>query len=303
MGGGGKSPPPAPTNQTVTQVNVPEYARPYFEDILRRGQAEANRGYEAYGGPRLAGFTPGQTAAQQEALGMQAPGQFNVATGMVGTAGLGALQTAGTQFGQAQADQYMSPYMQSVVDIQKREAVRDAEKGQLVQNLGAARQGTYGGSRQLLAGMERERQLGQQLGDIQATGQQRAFEQAQQQFERDRQARLSGLGLAGQAAATMGQLGEAQQQSDLQRIQAQAAAGAEQQALQQQQLDLAYADFLRQRDYPMEKLSQYSALLRGSTPQMSSAATTYAAPPSLTSQVGALGLAGLGAYNLLKDVV
>lgn len=95
------------------------------------------------------------------------------------------------QFGSAQAQQYMSPFQQSVVDIQKREAMRDAKKGQLVEDLGSARQGTYGGSRQLLASLERERNLGTQLGDIQARGSQAAYENAQQQFERDRAARMT----------------------------------------------------------------------------------------------------------------
>jgi hypothetical protein len=85
----------------------------------------------------------------------------------------------------------MSPYAQNVMDVQKREAIRDAQKGQLVQDLGAARQGTYGGSRQLLAGIERERNLGQQLGDIQYKGQQSAYENAQAQFERDRAAGMN----------------------------------------------------------------------------------------------------------------
>jgi hypothetical protein len=85
----------------------------------------------------------------------------------------------------------MSPYMQNVVETQKREATRDARRGQIAQDLGSARQGTYGGSRQLLAGLERERNLGTQLGDIQARGSQAAYENAQQQFERDRAAGLT----------------------------------------------------------------------------------------------------------------
>jgi hypothetical protein len=110
-------------------------------------------------------------------------------------------------FGQQQAQQYMSPYMQNVMDVQKREAVRDAQRGQLVQDLGAARQGTYGGSRQLLAGLERERQLGQRLGDIQATGQQAAYESAQAQFERDRAAGMTAGQANLQAALQQQQLG------------------------------------------------------------------------------------------------
>jgi hypothetical protein len=636
MGGGGGSAPQQPTNQTVTQTNLPEYARPYFEDILKRGQAQSNVQYVPYEGERLAGMTPQEQAVQSEALGMGTPGQFDAATKLTTQAGLGSIaagqydpsqftaqqigapnlqqfqmgpalgvnaqqvnapqmqgaqtgfdprlqafqmqapqnvssQQVGTrdisgattsfdpnlqrfqmqgpqdifaqqvsaqniqgaqmaapqQFGQAQADQYMSPYMQSVVDVQKRRAFEDAQKAQLSQNLAAARQGTYGGARQTLAMTEREKALQQQLGDIQATGLQSAFGQAQQQFERDRaagmqagmanltneqqarvqseanrlqaqgmnqqqalqaamsnqqaqmttsqqnlqaalgvqelgttaglqtslanlsneqQARvqseanrlqasgmnqeqalraalsnqqagltvgqqnlasqmqtqelgtqtgmqtalanlsnqqqaavqnqaaqlqaqgmnqeqalraalanqqagltvgqqnlaslletqrlgatsglqaaqanqqaaleaqrlaeqsrqfggtlgLQGLQQAGQAGATLGQLGTAQQQSDLARLQAQAAAAGQTRSMDQQLLDMQYADFLRQRDFPMEQLGQFSSLLRGMPMQMGSTQTAYAPPPSMLSQVGGTGLAGLGLYNMYK---
>lgn len=110
-------------------------------------------------------------------------------------------------FGQPQAEQYMSPYMSNVLDVQKREAIRNAQQGQLVQDLGAARQGTYGGSRQLIAGLERERNLGQQLGDIDARGMQAAFENAQQQFERDRAAGMTAGQQNLQASLQQQQLG------------------------------------------------------------------------------------------------
>ena len=299
-GGGGGA--PQPSSQTVTQTNLPEYAKPYFENIMSRVQAESYRPYTAYQGERIAGFTPGQTAAQTETLGMRTPGQFGTATGGT-TAGAAMGLGAGAQgLGAAFTDptQMMSPYYQGVVDVQKREAIRDAEKTQLGANLAAARQGTYGGARQLLAQTERERALGQQVGDIQARGLQAAYEAAAQRGQMLGQLGMQGLGMGLQGAQQLGQLGAQQQQTDLARIQAQAAAGAEQRQLQQQRLDTAYADFLRQRDYPMEQLGYYSNLLRGVPVQLGSTSTTYAQPPSLASQVSGLGLAGLGLYNLAK---
>jgi hypothetical protein len=73
------------------------------------------------------------------------------------------LEGAGEFTGET-AQKYMSPYMQQVVEVQKQRAIEDAQKTQLAQNLGAARQGTYGGARQLLAATEREKALGEQLG-------------------------------------------------------------------------------------------------------------------------------------------
>ena len=368
--GGGSS---APTQQTVTQTNLPEYARPYFENLMQRAQAESYREYTPYQAERIAPFAPAQTAAQQASMNLQQPGQFGTASGFGTAAGLGALGASQYQpgqfatqqilspalmqyqmqqpeaFGGAQAQQYMSPYMQQVVDVSKRKAIEDAQKTQLAQNLAAARTGTYGGARQLLAATEREKALGTQLGDIQARGLESAFGQAQQQFERDRAAQMqagranleallgvqqtgsqqamqaglanqqqfleaqrlaeqsrqygAGLGMQGtqaaiQAAQALGQLGVQQQASDIERIKAMSAAGAEQQAMRQKMLDQAYADFLRQRDYPMEQLGYFGNLMRGIPVGLSSTQTSYAAPPSLASQIGGLGLAGLGLYNL-----
>ena len=215
-GGGGT------TTQYVKseQSNLPEYARPYFEGLMQRAQSTLTQPYQQYvnaqgqGIARIAGFTPEQQAVQQEYVGLQTPGQFGQASQLAGTAGLGSLaagQYDPSQFyaGQAQAGplnyfqmqgpqsftqpgaagQYMSPFLQQALEPQMREAVFGAKRSQLTGDLGAARQGTYGGSRQLLASMERERNLGQQLGDIQARGYQTAFEQAQNQFNTEQQAR------------------------------------------------------------------------------------------------------------------
>lgn len=368
-GGGGTQ------NVKTETSNLPEYARPYFENIMGRAQAESYRPYTPYEGQRIAEFTPEQQQVQQATMGLQTPGQFGTATGLGTAAGLGSLmagqydpsqfraqQVRGPQmnyfqmggpeqFGSEQAQQYMSPYMQNVVDVQKREAVRDAQKGQLVQDLGAARQGTYGGSRQLLAGLERERQLGQGLADIQSKGQQAAYESAQQQFNTQQQMQqeaqqqnlqaaldvqqtgaqlgsqaalanqqygleaqrlgeqsrqfgaqqgLAGLAQAGQMGQTLANIGQVQQQSDLSRLQAQQQTAAQQQQLTQQQLDQQYADFLRQRDYPMEQLGYFSNLMRGIPVGLSTTQTAYAPPPSLGAQILGTGLGAASMYNMIK---
>ena len=297
-GGGGS----APTQQNVTQTNLPEYARPYYENIMQRAQAESYRQYEPYQAERIAGFTPAQEQIQQEALGMQTPGEFGAATGLTGMAGLGALG-AGQQYMNMATDPtriqaFMSPYQQAVTDITKREAVREAQIAQQQANLGAARQGTYGGARQAIAQAERERGLLDRLAQIQATGGQQAFEAATKAQQFGTTTGLQGLQQAGQAGATLGQLGGQRQQSDITRLQAQETVAAQQRALEQQRLDQQYADFLRQRDYPMEQLGYFSNLLRGVPVGLGSTTTTYAQPPSIASQVGGLGLAGLGLYRL-----
>lgn len=104
---------------------------------------------------------------------------------------LTAFQMAAPEtFGLEQAQQYMSPYAQQVTDVAKRKAIEDARRSQLSENLSLGRRGALGTSGALLAGTERERALGTQLGDIQARGLESAYQSAQQQFERDRAARM-----------------------------------------------------------------------------------------------------------------
>jgi hypothetical protein len=357
----------------VTQSNLPEYARPYFENLMQRSQSLLSQGYTPYGQERIQGFTPEQTQLQQDILGQQTPGEFGTASGLASIAGQRSLDAANYTPGQFRADtvrsgplnyfqmqgpdsftqsgmaqQYMSPFVQAALDPQRREALRAAQQGQLTQNLGAARQGAYGGSRQLLATMERERNLGQNLADIQARGMQSAYEQAQGQFNAEQQARqrtgetnlqaalgvqqlgaqqglqaslanqqqrleaqrmreqsrqfgaqqgLAGLAQAGQMGQTLSNIGSARSQADLARFGLQTSTAAQKQALQQQYLDTAYQDFLRQRDYPMEMLQQYSSLLRGVPVTPESTKTTYAPSPGIGQQLLGGGLQAASIYK------
>jgi len=207
-GGGSSSPQPTSTSTTT----IPEYAQPYAEETLGKASALTNTPYQAYEGERITGSTPEQQAARQSVAQMQLPGQFAAGTDMAQLGGLSAIGYGGQAAGAGQQymglatspaaqQSFMSPYMQNVVDIQKQEAIRDAQKAQLAGNLGAARQGTYGGARQLLAGTERERNLQQNLANIQAAGSQKAFEAAQQAQQFGSQ-----LGLQGYKAESRGLL-------------------------------------------------------------------------------------------------
>jgi hypothetical protein len=210
-------------NITQSTSNIGPAQQPYYNKLMQGAQGllttktpryvnkDPVTGVETPIG-RIANFTDQQQNLQREVAGMGTPGQFGQATDFANQAGVAALNAGNydptqfnmqsvnapdlnmyqmdqaQQFGNEQAQQYMSPYFQNVLDVQKQRAQEDAQRTQLMQNLGASRQGTYGGSRQLLAGLTRERDLGRQMGDIQATGQQAAYENAQQQFERDRAA-------------------------------------------------------------------------------------------------------------------
>jgi hypothetical protein len=273
--------------------------------MLGKSEALTESPYQAYGGQRMAGSTPEQQAARQSVAGMQQPGQFAAGTGLAGAGGLSALG-AGQQYMAMATDPmaqqaFMSPYMQNAVELQKQEAIRDAQKGQLAQNLGAVRQGTYGGARQLLAGTERERNLQQNLANIQAAGSQKAYEDAIRGMQFGTTAGLQGAQAASQAGATLGQLGIGQQQAGIDLAKAQEAFGGMGQAEQQKALDLQYQDFLQQQQYPYKQLGFMSDLLRGSANLAATGGkTVYEAPPSVGGQLLGAGLGAASIYNLLK---
>jgi hypothetical protein len=124
-------------------------------------------------------------------------------------------------------DRFMSPYQQNVIDIEKREARRASDIAAKQGSDAATQAGGLGGYREAIMQAERERNLGQQLGDIQSRGSQKAFESAQQQLERER---ASGMG-----AARFGleQFGAQQQALQSQEQMAQASFNASEQARQQ----------------------------------------------------------------------
>jgi hypothetical protein len=107
---------------------------------------------------------------------------------------------------------------------------------------------------------------------------------------------LSGLqqGLAG--SQLMGQLGTAQQQADLARLQQQDKAGAEQQALEQQKKDIAYQQAMEARDYGKSQLQFYSDILRGNAGALGSQTVSYNRTNPYAQAAG-LGIAGLGALS------
>lgn len=313
--------------QTTTQTQiqeVPDWALPYYTDIIGKSKALSEEGYNPYPGQRITGDTadlnmsqdmirnmagqgsPGVLGAQGTMgdlgtmagqLGAQQPGQFGATQGQ--TYGFDPTR----QFDTAAAQQYMDPYMQTVVDRQQNDAYEQFQRMQAGRDASAVQAGAFGGSRQGVQQGIAEEALGRQLGDIQATGSQRAFEQAQMQFERDRdasmrtdlqradeaarvqgidvseQARVQGatadeamrqrefqlqsMGFSADMAREVASLSERARAGDIQAAQLLEAQGLGEMARDQAGLDMGYQDFLRQQQFPQDQLATYSSILRG----------------------------------------
>lgn len=318
----------AATTSSVYQTNIPEQLLPYQEALLNQAAAFTDitkNPYQQYQGERVAQLSPLTQQAMENAGQMQVAGQIGAATDIAGAAGLSALGAqydpmnyyAGSFTQPGAAIDYMSPFMQNVVDVQQREAKRQADIAATARGAQAVRAGAFGGSRQAIENAEANRALQTQLGQIQATGLQSAFQQAQQQFNQEQAARqaaaqmreqsrqfgagfgMQGLGVGLQAAGQLGQLGQQQFGQTQQAIQTQAGLGQMEQQRAQDVLNAQYQDFLNYQNYPFKTLGFMSDILRG-TPLTQVSGAMYQGAPTTMQNLTSLGLGAYGLNQLFK---
>ena len=309
------------SSQTISQTSIPDYAKPYVENLLGQAQSytdPSQNPYMQYMGERQAQFSPLQQMSYDNAALMQGSDQLKDATAMAGSAGLGALNTGYTYnpfqtksfTSPEMAESYMSPYMKNVVERQQADAVRQAGIASQIQGAQAARSGAFGGSGDYLMRGQARGNLNRQLGDIFAQGQQAAYTQGMGQFNQEQAATQAaanlnaqqgqfgaGLGLQGlqtalTSANTLGNLGNTQYQQNMGINQMQNQYGLQQQQQQQNILNNQYQDFLNYQNAPYKQMGFMSDILRG-LPLTQQSSSMYQTPPSAISQV--IGLGGAAA--------
>tara|TARA_R110000851_G_scaffold289233_1_gene443368 strand:+ start:303 stop:2702 length:2400 start_codon:yes stop_codon:yes gene_type:complete len=292
---GSKSSTPATTTQITTSKLPPEIA-PQVEEIAKEAKRlydeRIAEGYVPYEGATIAPFTPDELSAQE---GIR---------GLVGTAAplqqeaLGITRQGGERFTGDVAQEYMNPYQQAVIDIEKREAQEDFE-GRILpafeaQAVGAGGMSGLGSRAGVQAALLGESQA-KRLGDIQAKGLRDAYTKAQQDFtaqkirERQQAQDLERLGPAMFASGIA-------EQGALQQI------GEQRRDLAQESLDEAYFRFLEERSEPQAALAQYSGTVFANPltgmPTTSQTGTQRAAAPSTGSQLLGLGLQAANIYGM-----
>ena len=205
--------------------------------------------------------------------------------------------------------QYMSPYMQNVVDVQKQQAQLDFDRSQAGRDAAAVQAGAFGGSRQAVGDYLAQEGLARQMGDIQATGQQQAFQQAATQFGADRAAQMAveqqrAAELARVQAGRAGELGRVQtgEVGELARVQSGRAG-------EQSRLDALRASEQARVQQAMEQSRQFGAgqalaaeqAAIGAAGQMGTMGQGIGA---LGMNVGSLGqsLVGLGEKQRAADI-
>lgn len=315
-----------PTQIQEYQTGFAPVIAPFAEKLLADAQLQTDideTPYMQYMRDRQAQFTPLQQQSFENAGLMQTAPQLGDATAMAGMAGLGALNTQYTfnpyqtqQFSGANVQQYMSPYMDTVVARQQADAQRQSQIASQAQQAQAARSGAFGGSGDYLMRGQAAGNLARQKGDIQAKGLQDAYQQAMQQFNQSQAQNLAGqqlnaqqqqfgagLGLQGLQTAMTGakslaDIGQTQYGQNLGLLDVQNRFGAQQQQQVQNQLNTEYQDFLNYQNYPYKQLGFMSDMIRG-LPLTQQSQTMYQQPPSMVQQAAGLGITGkaLGVFK------
>ena len=288
-----------PTTRTVQTVSkLPEEIAPYVTDILEDAQAQYDKavaeGYQPYTGETIAPRTQAELdaiAGLRNLIGGQ--GQYI-------DEAEAALRGIDTEFTAEQAEKFMSPYQQAVTDIEKRKAEEDFKRRvmpeferQAVEAGGMSGLGTRAGVQAAMLGEA----FSQQLGDIQAKGQQKAYEDAYRQFtdqatrQRAQAEDLRNVGLqrfqTGLAEQGLGQQLAQQDRQEAQNI-----------------LDKKFLEYLEQEQYPAQQLAQYSGLVYGNPLAKmadTTATTTSMLPPTapgIGQQLLGLGLSGLNVFGM-----
>ena len=257
---------------TTAQQNTLD---PFIQQALARNIQAATQvsqlPYQPYSGPRVAGFRPveqqGFDITQQAVANRIGAQQLAQATE--------AAQRAATfspEMFQQNVQGFMNPYQQNVIDatmnrLAQARAERDAAtKAQLAASraFGNERRGVY--EAQLAA--EQDRTAAETLANLYSQGYGQAANLA---------SALPGQQLAGAAAlAGYGNQALQQQQAYANML---AGVGQQQRGMAQQNLDIAYQDFLAQRGYPIEQLKIFQSGLSG-LPNVQSSTTSTTQPGS-----------------------
>jgi hypothetical protein len=193
--------------------------------------------------------------------GLGAPGQMPQG----GLAGLAGMMPPQPQQPQGVAQQYMNPYLQSVLTPQLEELRRQNDITNMKANAGLTSAGAFGGGRQAIMNAENNRNLMQEMNKTVGQGYASAYDKAMQQFNTEQ----------GQAKTLADMMSEA---------------GGQQRGIEQQGISADYNEFLAQRDDPMKKTQYLQSMLQG----LPISTVTNTAPQqsglgNLVSSIGGMG--------------
>ena len=223
---------------TGKESSLSNYVGPYVTEMLGKGAALANEGYNAYMGP----LTAGESGLQTQAF--EGLGSLALPTDDMGVGGYQPQQFTGDI-----AQQYMNPYLQASLNPQIDAARRQSEIDRVNNASRMTKAGSFGGSRQAVLDAENQRALQSNLAGITGQGYADAYAQALGQFntEQDRgmtaQDKINQYGMTG--------------------IGALADMGGVQRGIEGEGITADRLQFEEERDFPYKQVQYMQSLLQG----------------------------------------
>ena len=245
---------------TGSESSLSNWAGPYVTEMLGKGAALADEGYNAYMGPLTAGPSGLETAA------FEGVGSLTLPTDQMGTSGYGQQQFTGDM-----AQQYMNPYLQASLNPQLEEARRQA--GITAAQNANKFAGAYGGSAQALFNAEANRNLGQNLSAITGPGYADAYDRGLQQFNTAQDRAMT----AQDKVNLYGAEG----------LRSLAELGAVQRGIESEGITADRLQFEEERDFPYKQVQYMQSLLQGLPIEAQS--YSYAQPSELSNILGTSG--------------
>lgn len=266
------------SKDTTTTVKYPKWVDQAAQQTFGQAQQAAGRPYPTYDYARIAGFNPDELASFN--LARSNTGNWQPAYGAAFSSALGATQPVGQQ----DISAYMNPYTQDVINTTLDELYRQNNRQLIDTRAAMAKRGSYLNEdrRGVIENLQNE-STNRIAAQTTAALQSQAFSEALAQANAQRNRQLSAAGQFQNLAPIAQTLG----QGDVAGLNV---IGGQQRQLEQQNLDLAYSDYLRQFGYPQEQIDYLLNALRA-TPYGQSTTSPQAAANPFGSALGG-GLAG-----------
>lgn len=232
-----------------TSTTIPDWLQKRWQTILAGAEKQFGEKFAPYKGRRVADY--GDDLAQSFKMGRK--------TGLYEPYLQGAgnyVTEAGRRFPEM-ARNYMNPYLDNVVnDIATRgnQNFRDSILPALTAQF--VRRGQHGSGHHAKLAERAAQHAHEAIIRQQNEARMRGYETAQHMFHADQNRQLG----AAQQRADLGKTSQALRGMDIAGLQEQ---GKFQQHHKQRELDQTYNDFLRQQNFPQERLSQYSSAISG----------------------------------------
>lgn len=228
-----------PTGSTTTTQSLPEHMEQFNNENLALAESIANRPYAVYGGERIAGLSPLELQARQNAVA--GTDRFGPSFGTANA----LMQRASSPL---DLTKYQNPFTETVIDAVTNDIETATQRAQAQNALQFSANGAFGGARHGVAQGQLYETMIDKIGEQSASLRAQGYSNALQAAQADRSADLT-------AARGYMDHGSALTSLTRQDVSMLNELGTTDRAIDQALNDMHYSDFQSQFNYPIDMLN------------------------------------------------